>query len=506
MREKGLLPMKKLKIIGLIGVFLQLVFSIIAVSLIIKLGVLPDFYIFMVVFVVALLFFISVLFVISRSRFRVGIATIFSVLLSAFLAVASFVYIMPAINMLDDITTVKQTYLATYHIIVKVDDPAVKPDDIKEYHIGVEKSHDFDAMKKALDGLAAEFNHTLNVIAYDNYNNMWNAFIGKGETGAILMEANYYNIYKEYYTEQKDNIENYVRVLGDIKVEMEHTNDENNDKPESTVKKDVTVDPFVVYISGIDVSGSINQRSRSDVNIIMAVNPTTKKITLATVPRDTYVQIPGITGDYYDKLTHAAIYGKNDCSVSIKTLEQNVYQGIEVDYWIRVNFTSLEKIVNALGGVEVYSEYSYTSTFSGEKVYFKKGMNTMSGWKALIFSRERVTVPGGEPQRGKNQLEVIKGIFNKITSPAILTSYNDVLDQLSENFLTNIPTEHITALAKMQLEDGASWDFETTSVGVEYKYDYCYSMMDYGKLCVGVMDETTRQEAISKLKATLGEK
>lgn len=495
--------MKKLKIVGLIFVFLQLVFSVLTVALILKLDILPTFYVFLVVFVVALLFFISGLFVISRSRFRVWISTVFSALLSVFLAVAAFVYILPAINTLDNITTEKNTYLATYYILVKADDAAGSPADIKDYNIGVEKSHDFEAMKKALNRLAAEFDHTLNVIAYDNYSHMWGAFINNNETGAILMEANHYNIYKEYYDEQKDNISNYVKNLGEIKVEMEHVASEDNNKPVVDKDKDITKEPFVVYISGIDVSGKINQRSRSDVNILMAVNPLTKKITLSTVPRDAYVKIPGVTGDNYDKLTHAAIYGNNDCSVSIDTLEQNVYQGIEVDYWIRVNFTSLEKIVNALGGVEVYSEYSYTSTFSGEKVYFKKGMNTMSGWKALIFSRERVTVPGGEPQRGRNQLEVIKGIFNKITSPAILTSYNDVLEQVSENFITNMPMEHITALAKMQIDDGASWDFEMISVGVEYIYDYCYTMMDYGKLCVGILDEATRQEAISKLKATL---
>ena len=496
--------MKKLKIIGLISVLAQLILSIVAASLIISLNVLPDFYVFLVVFVFTLLFFISAVFVISRSRFRVGIATVFSLLLCAFLTIVSFKYVLPAINVLDNITAEKQVYLATYHIVVKADDPATAPEHIKEYDIGVEKSHDFDAMKKALDNIATRFDHTLSVIAYDDYSSMWNAFMDRSETGAILMESNYYNIYKDYYEEQGDSIDKYVKLLGDVKVEMHHPETQSEDVPQSDEKKDVTRESFVVYISGIDVSGSINQRSRSDVNIVMAVNPTTKKITLSTIPRDSYVKFPGITGDSYDKLTHAAIFGKNDCSVSINTLEQNVYKGVNIDYWIRVNFTSLEKIVDALGGIEVYSEYSFTSTFSEEDVYFKKGMNHMDGWKALIFSRDRKSVPGEEPQRGRNQLEVIKGIFNKATSPSILVNYNDVLEEVKDSILTNMPMEKLTSLVKMQIDDGASWEFETVSVDVEYVYDYCYSMTDYGKLCVGIIDENSLQAATDMLKETIG--
>lgn len=496
--------MKKLKIIGLICVLLQLVLSVVAVIFIIKLNILPSFYLFMLVLVLTLLFMISALFVIARSRFRVGIAAVFSVIMCILLLLVSFKYVLPAIGTLNTITTEKPTYLATYYIIIKADDPASKPDDIKEYQIGVEKSHDFEAMKKALDSIAVQFDHTLSVIAYDDYSSMWSAFIDRSETGTILMETNYYNIYKEFYEEQGDKIENYVRLLGEIQVEMEIQQTEENKKPnENDKKKEVTEEPFVLYISGIDVSGSINQRSRSDVNIIMAVNPETKKITLATIPRDAYVQIPGVTGDAYDKLTHAAIFGNNDCSVSMKTLEQNVYNGIEIDYWARVNFTSLQKIVDALGGIEVHSDYGFTSTFSGDHIWFNKGINKMNGWKALVFCRERVTVPGGEPQRGRNQLEVIKGIFNKATSPSILVNYNDVLEEVNDCILTDMPMEHITSLIKMQLDDGASWSFETVSIEVEYIYNYCYSMPGQ-KLCVGIIDEETRANAIAKLKEVLG--
>lgn len=102
------------------------------------------------------------------------------------------------------------------------------------------------------------------------------------------------------------------------------------------------------------MSGSITTTSRSDVNIIMTVNPNTHKILLTTTPRDYYVTIPGISGEQRDKLTHSGIYGVD---ASMATLE-DIY-GIDISYYARFNFTSLVKIVDALGGVDVYSEYAF---------------------------------------------------------------------------------------------------------------------------------------------------
>ena len=497
--------MKNLKITGIIGFIFQLIFSVVTVVFVIKLNMLPAFYIFWIVFILTLLLLTSGIFIIARSRLRVIMGMVFAFLMSIVLAVVSIKYLIPAIGLFDNITNPSTAYKTTYHVLVKKEDRAQKIEDIKDYKIGVEKSHDFDAMKKALDNLAAQFDHTLNVIAYDDYNSMWSAFLNNSETGTILMDTSFYNIYANSYQEQEDNIENYVRILGDIEVEMKKSY--ANNSADVTPQGKLTERPFILYLSGIDVSGSINTRSRSDVNIVMVVNPKTHKILLVTVPRDTYVPFPqargfGGTNGQCDKLTHAAIYGDNDCAVSIATLEQNVYTGIHIDHWIRVNFTSLEKIVDALGGIEAYSEYSYTSYFTGEKFYFQKGMNYMDGWKALVFCRERKSIPGEEQQRGRNQLEVVKGIFNKATSPSIIVNYNNVLNEVKNNIVTDISTDEITNLVKMQIDTNASWSFETVSVEVEYVYDYCYSIPSR-ELCVGLMKEASRQEAINKINAVM---
>lgn len=212
--------MKNLKITGIIGFIFQLIFSVVTVVFVIKLNMLPAFYIFWIVFILTLLLLTSGIFIIARSRLRVIMGMVFAFLMSIVLAVVSIKYLIPAIGLFDNITNPSTTYKTTYHVLVKKEDRAQKIEDIKDYKIGVEKSHDFDAMKKALDNLAAQFDHTLNVIAYDDYNSMWSAFLNNSETGTILMDTSFYNIYANSYQEQEDNIENYVRILGDIEVEM----------------------------------------------------------------------------------------------------------------------------------------------------------------------------------------------------------------------------------------------------------------------------------------------
>lgn len=498
--------MKNLKITGIIGFLFQLIFSIATVVLLLIFDILPAFYIFLTVFVLTLCLVISAIFIIARSRLRVTLGMVFAFLMSIIMAVASIKFILPAMQTLDKITGSTTTYSTTYYVLTKKNDQAQKIEDIKDYKIGVEKTHDFEAMQKALNDLAARLDHQLNFIAYDDYNSMWNAFIAdKAETGAILMDASFYSIYDNMYQEHDDLIENYVKIIDKITIEVQKDTNPD-DASRATPTGSLTQRPFAIYISGLDVSGSINTRSRSDVNIVMAVNPITKNILLVTVPRDTYVPLSGITTSK-DKLTHAGIYGANDCAVSIKTLEQYIYPGVHIDHWIRVNFTSVEKIVDTLGGVNVYSAYDYTATFNGrgDRVHFNKGMNYMNGHEALTFCRERKTIPGEEQQRGRNQLEVIKGIFNKATSPSMIANYNELLKQVQDNFLTDLSTEDITNLVKMQLNDNAGWTFETASVDVEYIYDYCYSMPGQ-KLCVGIMDEASRKSCTDKLVEVLSGK
>ena len=235
-----------------------------------------------------------------------------------------------------------------------------------------------------------------------------------------------------------------------------------------TTVKDET---FTVYISGIDVYGAIETNSRSDVNIIATVNPTTHQVLLVTTPRDYYVEIPGISGGQKDKLTHAGVYGVD---ASMATLEQ-LYD-TEIDFYARVNFTSLIEMVDALGGVDVESEYAFTtSADSGMVMNVVQGINHFNGKQALAFSRERMNVPGGDNQRGKDQQAVITAMIKKMVSPAILTGANGIISSVSGNVDTNMSEEQIQNLIKKQLAEGASWNIKSVAAEGTGDNQLCYS-------------------------------
>lgn len=274
----------------------------------------------------------------------------------------------------------------------------------------------------------------------------------------------YNTAYDSSLTERFPSFSQDVRELKHIEIKTEVQNISGD-------KKDVTKVPFTVFISGIDTEGSISTTSRSDVNMLVTVNPTTHQILMTSIPRDYYVQLPGISGEYYDKLTHAGLYGA-DCSMN--TLSQLF--GIDIDYYAKVNFTTLRDMVNALGGVDLDSRYEFT-TISGE--YFVEGMNYgVDGSSALAFARERYNLPNGDNDRVINQQIVLKAIINKCMSPAILTGYMGIMDSLSDSFETSLSQQQISSLVRMQLDQGSGWEILSSRVVGTGDENTCYSSGD----------------------------
>lgn len=258
----------------------------------------------------------------------------------------------------------------------------------------------------------------------------------------------------------------------------------------SAKKIDVTKDPFIIYISGIDTDGEISNVSRSDVNILAIVNPNNRKILLVTIPRDYYVQLHGTTGTR-DILTHAGLYGVD---MSITTIEDLL--DIDINYYIRLNFSTLIKAVDIIGGIDVYSEFDF-NTYGYQ---FYKGYNTVNGEYALAYSRARKNFEGGDRQRGKNQLHVIEAIIKKVsTSNVILNKYLSILEGLKGTFQTNFDSKSIYALVRMQLSDMSEWNIEEYSLDGEGQRDYTYSL---GDIIAYVMepDYNTVNTAKNKIK------
>lgn len=262
---------------------------------------------------------------------------------------------------------------------------------------------------------------------------------------------------------------------------------------------DVTEQPFHIYISGIDVYGELTTESRSDVNLIATVNPKTHKILITTTPRDYYVSIPGVSGDEKDKLTHAGIYGMD---ASINTLEK-LYD-IEIPFFVRVNFTSVIEMVDALGGIDVNSEISFTTgEEAGAIVEVKEGMNHFNGTEALAFVRERKAFVDGDNQRGKNQQALLTALIKEVLSPKMLIQGDDVIDSFVGNVETNMSETQMKSLIRRQIEEMSAWKIETVAAtGDDTGKEYCYSYPD-GPLYVTIPNSNSVNEIKTKMTEML---
>ena len=253
-------------------------------------------------------------------------------------------------------------------------------------------------------------------------------------------------------------------------------------------KVSVTEEPFNIYITGIDQWESEKglDLERSDVNMIVTVNPVTKKVLLTSIPRDSYVKLH--TAQQMDKLTHTGVYGVDE---TIYTVED--WLGVDLNYYVKMNFSAAVEIIDALGGIKVYSPVEFESSRKGYK--YKKGWNYLGGYKALYFARERHAFEGQDSIRVENQQRVVKAIIKKMTSStALLTNYGDVMSAASRNMHTNMSSAEMTELAKMQLTDLSEWDVQSQKIDGEYGEDYVASLTQSQKFSVFNTDPASEKK------------
>lgn len=236
------------------------------------------------------------------------------------------------------------------------------------------------------------------------------------------------------------------------------------------IHANVTEEPFNIYITGIDQWASEKglDLERSDVNMIATVNPVTRKVLLTSLPRDSYVKLH--TAQQMDKLTHTGIYGVDE---TLNTVQD--WLGIDLNYYVKMNFTAVSDIINAMGGIKVYSPVAFESSLKGYK--YVKGWNRLSGRQALYFARERHAFEGQDSIRVENQQRVVEAVIKKMTSSTVLlTKYGDIMTAAGDNLSTNFSADDMTDLVKMQITDLAEWDIETQKVEGEYGEDYVASL------------------------------
>lgn len=426
---------------------IQFAVSLLMVILLWDNGMLPGKYMIVIGIILLVLFGITFGLQFGHRIIRYSGMTV-SIILSIILIIG-IIYVKKADAVMADIggATFKTDNMV---VVVKQKNSATNLYEARDSRFGCQTSLDQENNQLMLNKVESLVGREIKLVEYDTIQEEAQALLDGRIEAAIYNEA-FIGIIEELI----EDYSNQVRILYQYGIDTELEQEETN-----------VEEPFHVYISGIDVSGPITTNSRSDVNIIMTVNPTTKEILLTTTPRDYYVQIPNISGDARDKLTHAGIYGVD---ASMNTLEQ--LYGIDISYYARVNFTSLIEIVDALGGVDVDSQIA----FSAGGYEFVEGKNHLDGKQALAFSRERHSFEDGDNQRGKNQEAVLTAILQKAMSSAILTSASQILENVGDCVETNMTQEEVAKFINMQLGDPAVWHIESIAAAGSGDNQPCFS-------------------------------
>lgn len=326
-------------------------------------------------------------------------------------------------------------------VVVLKDSKIKKIDDLKNKSMGLVKLGDTKVQKEALKEFNKDTDNTVDIMEYNSYKKYLDALFDNKVDAVLLNEGS-----RGLVEDLVSNFENKTRVIKEYKIETEAKDIAKN--------VNVTKNPFNVYITGIDTYGSLATVSRSDVNMIVTINPKTHQILMTGVPRDFY--IPQVCqGNQLDKLTHTGIFGV-DCTID--SMEN--FLGIDLNYYARVNFSSLINIVDALDGIEVNSPFD----FNAQGYHFNAGVNHLNGEQTLAFVRERYSFNDGDRERSRNQMRAVEGIINKAISPAIIQNYTSVLEAVSGSFQTNMTQKEMTNFVKAQLNSMSGWDIKQIQI------------------------------------------
>lgn len=458
--------------------FAYVVITIIFYIAILKLNLLPGWVI--TIFTIAEIVFTLAMVIGLVKRHKTYKLTIISLIIILFVS-GIYIYVtnyaLATISFLGDVfQETKET--DEYYLIVRKDSSYAKIEDIENKNI-----HFFQVADDVKSEVTKKVRVTL--VNQENLLDLGNKLIDKN-VDVILISATQYSMLEDEIKNFKES----TKILYTIKHEIQ-----TNTKAEDAYSKyNIKSGKFNVYISGIDTSGNISNVSRSDANILMSINTNTHEALLTSIPRDYYVTLHSYGAK--DKLTHSGIYGVNE---TVKTAEDLL--DTDINYYVRVNFTTVIKLVDKLGGIDVYSDYN----FSRDGYNFKKGYNHINGDAALVFSRERYSFASGDNQRVKNQQHVIEAIMKKVlNSTTLLTKYTDILDSLKGSFQTNIEQDDISKLVKDQINNMSSWTIKSNSLTGTGASSSTYSMGST-KLYVMVPNSTSVTSAKEKIDEVLGE-
>ncbi len=339
----------------------------------------------------------------------------------------------------------------TVNILVHYDSPYETIQDVIDLPFGANTSIDQEAVNQATQFIKNETDKEPHIQRFNDFTSLNQAF-DAGMPEVLLLRSEHMDSLDEIF----EGFISKVKVIASYTYEV--SLDEN-------LNTNTNKDTFSIYISGLDFAGDISGTQRSDANIVLTINPIKHEILMTSIPRDTFV-VRADNGQK-DKLSLVGSSGMNNI---VKTIEN--FLEMDIDYTLKVNWTSVIDVVDALGGITVDSPHSFKS----HQYYFNKGLNDLDGQKALSFVSNRKNLPEGDDSRAKNQQIVLQAIINKILSPSIITNYHSFLDAISDSIVLNMPSNQLNNLIKAQLNSMSSWDIYSTQViGEVFDTWDCYS-------------------------------
>ena len=461
--------------------FIYVVITIIFYISILKMNMLPGWVIAMFTIAEIIFTFAMVVGLIKKHRtYKLTVLCFIIVLLVSGIYIYVTRYVLATSNFLGEVLK-EFAETEDYYIVVRKESSYSKIEDIANKDVYMFQVAD-DVKSKIANKVSITFN------SKNNLTDIGNDLIQKN-IDVILVSSTQYNMISEEIKDFKTD----TKIIYTEKHELQTSTKTDNTASKYSIKSG----KFNVYISGIDTSGNISNVSRSDANILATVNTETHEVLLTSIPRDYYVTLHSYGAK--DKLTHSGIYGINE---TIKTAEDIL--DTDINYYVRVNFTTVIKLVDKLGGIDVYSEYDFTSN-AAKAFHYNKGYNHLNGEEALAFSRERYAFNSGDNQRVKNQQAVIEAVIKKVlNSTTLLTKYTDILEALKGSFQTNIAQDDISKLVKEQINDMSSWTIKSNALTGTGASLSTYSM-GCTPLYVMVPSSTSVNDAKDKIDKVLGE-
>lgn len=458
---------------------IQVLVTVIFLFCVYILKIIPAKYYLVLVVVLVVLFLLTTIFITSgvRNKKKYGkkgklfFSKLTSIIVTGTLVVGCF-YVIRGNDFFSAIgSALKQTRV--FNVYVLKDSKVESLEDLKKSTFGVEFKTDTNNMTLATSKIEEKLDATLTTKEFDNYmllaDNLYD-----GKVDCIIADQAYMSILETNH----EHFEAQTKIIDSIEI---------TEKLEVTTSKtNVTENPFIVYVTGIDTYGKVETVSRTDVNLLVCVNPKEKQVLMVSIPRDTEVTLASY--DKMDKLTHSAMYGDKE---SVKTIEQ--FLDIKINYRAKTNFTGVIDIIDALGGVTVDSPLAFTTMHGGYQI--KKGVQEMDGDMALCFVRERYAFPDMDFQRGRNQQILLKSLLNKAMSPKIITNFSAILGAVEGCFSTDMSSAEIKSLINMQLDDMSSWDMLNVQVSGEPSISY-ETMSRPGKKTATVIPD---EKALNKI-------